>query len=798
MLDAIDHLTDILIGLAILFLVPLIFLGLKKDDLIRSVVSEKTALIVDETRSHGYLSREMFEEFQESLSKTGLLYDITLEHREKILEPEYRFRTIEEILEEQNKAFTGSNVYHYYPVSTNIPVVTDPIDNSGLTMNTETNASILAKSSNTPSNGHVHTDACFAHKHINPYGTTDMSNSPIIVQKYNSQQFYNDAGTAIMGYSYHGANVMCGLCYRRLYSFYYDLSYGKTSYLYYRNYFYDSAGTQSSTTTTVPIPWTGSNFLLNEINNKIYNFTQYEQAGIIAFPWEGYPKWDAAGNLSYIPYLGCSNVNAERHQNPAACYPVGKITNVNFSAGFSTNDYYGWLGDRMGNITLTCADCNGVLLQISTYASAAFPQINGYRVRSDISTNFNGYNHLGQIKNISAGAGMDLIPVDASQIQAFNDITTKVDSIWNVISNTKYNTPSLNVSPNGRNWNTTRSVPFLLPGMPLSEFSNGKWDIVWRPYRGCPYCGTFGSAYTCGQLESTRCDKVIASIVPTHPVQAVFTGEAIISTVTVIYLDGSTKVAVANTDFNTNTPITNKTVTLNMTDSYGNTKTCTIIVTVVPRTKTCIHGHTYNLSNDGSDPGCPFCKAWLASLRIEFPTTPTFTIFRGTTLAENGVTLLATYLDGHTELLESEYIDNLDRYYVGSQSVTMSYKGHYVYLMVVTKRNLKLCPVCHRHYELHPDDSDPGCPWCAARTPIFTGNVMRYDRKKYTKDILEALYEGDGIYRFTNEDFLKISIKSKRGSTGTRLISAIYINNNLDTIHVIKGGYVREDGYYYK
>ena len=75
---------------------------------------------------------------------------------------------------------------------------------------------------------------------------------------------------------------------------------------------------------------------------------------------------------------------------------------------------------------------------------------------------------------------------------------------------------------------------------------------------------------------------------------------------------------------------------------------------------------------------------------------------------------------------------------------------------------------------------------------------MQYYTKKYTRDILEALYEGEGIYRFTDEDFLKISVKSRRGSTGTKLLSAIYLNNNVDTIHVIKGGYIREDGYYYK
>jgi hypothetical protein len=422
--------------------------------------------------------------------------------------------------------------------------------------------------------------------------------------------------------------------------------------------------------------------------------------------------------------------------------------------------------------------------------------------RSSVSSWFYGFDSNGAIKQFDRTVSSSIYHNKTeAQCREFEKINNMAVSVHWAIRGTYDMIPwgTGGENDNKTTWYTrTTPIDFPLPGITIERRADLNNPVVWAPYRGCPYCGTFGSAYTCGKSEVTKCDKVIASIVPTHPVQAVFTGEALITTVSVTYMDGSTKVAVANTDFNTNIPITNKIVTLSLSDTLGNTKTCTIKVTVVPRTKTCIHGHTYNLNNDGSDPRCPFCKAWLASLSIEFPTTPTFSIYRGTTLAANGVTLLATYLDGHTELLESEYIDNLDKYYVGSQRVTMSYKGHYVYLTVVTKRNLKLCLVCHRQYELHPDDSDPGCPWCAARTPIFTGNVLQYYTKIYSKDILESLYEGDGIYRFTDDDYLKISVRSRRGSIGTRLISAIYLNNNMDTIHVIKAGYVREDGYYYK
>ncbi len=743
MLDAIDHLTDILIGIAILFLVPLIYIGLKQDDLIRSVVSEQTAKIVDETRSSGYLSREMFEEFQESLSKTGLLYDINLEHKERIMEPEYRFRTIDEILEEQNKAFNGSNVYHYYPVRTNIPFVTDPIDNSGLTMNTETNASVLAKSTNTPSTGHAHTDACYeGHRH---QGGNNLTFTHSHAHDYTCTRFL------YMG----GVDFICSSCG----DFYF---YAIGVYDRYGNYI---GGTPLLHTTDTCTKCQGTMYVRYGVNKYTYS------CGYVVDE-NGDSSADVIANGVTRVYPGMTSPQSVARQTyTSGCYsyhksqPYESMITYDQWTGEITNNYTVWSSVLQGTDLCTLPAYIGARGTFSWDATMMYlcyklsVQSNG-----TILWDFASCEYDGRIPNHTFPSGITI-----SQLYG---ILQSLPSAF-------------------RTYTGYYNVPYS-----TSVFFSGSQHVCSFNHSS----GTDRWVLTCGQAENYTqvCDKVIASIVPTHPVQAVFTGEALITTVKITYMDGSTKVAIANTDFSTNTPITDKTVTLSMTDAFGNTKNCTIIVTVVPRTRTCIHGHTYNLSNDGSDPGCPYCKSWLASFRIEYPTTPTFTIYRGTTLAANGVTLLATYLDGHTELLESEYIDNLDRYYVGSQNVTMSYKGHYVYLTVITKRNLKLCPICHRHYELHPDDSDPGCPWCAARTPIFTGNVLQYDRMKYTKDILEALYEGDGLYRFTDKDFFKISVKSRRGSIGTRLISAIYLNDNLDIIHVIKGGYVREDGYYYK
>ena len=806
MLDALDHLTDILIGLAILFLVPLIYSGLKQDTLIRTIVSEQTEQLIEETRSQGYLSREMYEDYQQSLAKTGFLYDIKLEHKQKILEPEYRFRTIDEILEEQNKAFTGTNIYHSYPVSTNIPVVSDSIDNSGLTMNTDTNESILARATTTPSTGHVHTDACYSgHRHVDPYSSISHSNAPVIFTALRDEVRYNGAYNLYYTYT---VDIMCASCYERLYSIGIATG-GAEVYILEVTYSSNAYGgsVASNRFFTLPGSYNSSTALAGNIaiGNVLSLYNHAKASGAAADQWSaadacyynlpGIPHIGNDGRLYYTPFNGCikkdrpsSSYGKIHGYNKNACYPLGKKSKVNMNF----NRYYDSDSNAsIMHVDVFCADCNK---QVVSLRSAYYSPGSTSRYSSYYSTSWYGYDTDGTIKEFrtDSGGGSGSYFSPGSSFAISNGI---IREAYNLLSSYFNSNNTYKVYENGTMYRTVTPVYFL-DAFPVRLSVVAAEPISYVNYLGCPYCGTYGTAYTCGQVDNyiLACDKKVISISPTHPVQSVYTNESLITTVIATYLDGSTKVVLATSYFSTATATQNQRVTLTYTDAFGTAHTTTITVNVIPRNKTCSHGHVYKLNNDGSDPGCPFCRQWLASLYVEFPTTPNFTIYRGTTLSGNGVTLLATYLDGHTELIETEYIDNLDRYYVGSQYVTMSYKGHNAYLTVVTKRNLKLCPVCHRQYELHPDDSEPGCPWCAARTPVFTGNVMQYYNKRYTNDIRKALYEGAGTYRFSDKDFITISVKSRRGSIGTRLLSTVYLNNEVNTIHVIESGYIREDG----
>jgi hypothetical protein len=147
-------------------------------------------------------------------------------------------------------------------------------------------------------------------------------------------------------------------------------------------------------------------------------------------------------------------------------------------------------------------------------------------------------------------------------------------------------------------------------------------------------------------------------------------------------------------------------------------------------------------------------------------------------------------MDGHTETITEGYEDNLDKHYLGTKMVTIGYKGATTQILVTTVCAKLTCDICGFVYELYPDGTNPGCPRCISKTPVFTGNVLHYDSVNYTEDILEKLYQ-DGIYRFNKEDMLAVTVENKSSSLVRNLLGKIYPNMTDRWLHLERSETIR-------
>lgn len=81
--DSLQKVFGILIAVIIFFLLPLYIAFEKKDDISYSLALKITTNFVDNVKTKGYLSQEMYNDFISKLAVTGNSYDIKLEHVSK-------------------------------------------------------------------------------------------------------------------------------------------------------------------------------------------------------------------------------------------------------------------------------------------------------------------------------------------------------------------------------------------------------------------------------------------------------------------------------------------------------------------------------------------------------------------------------------------------------------------------------------------------------------------------------------------------------------------------------------------
>ncbi len=725
---------DLFVAMIILFLSVLVYFGLRTETIVISMGKEGTKEFLEDIKKNAYFTIEDYERYLERLSLMRILCDIQLEHQYTVFEPEYRMRTLEEILAAQKAAYAGTNIYHYRAVETHAPTVSDPIDNSGITMNTQTNASILASATSTgASPGHVHTDDCYdGHVHKG-------ADSKVFTHTH-----AHAAGSCRAGYIAFYYDMKCSACGQthRIPAAWYHLDAGGNS-------IYDSSSPET----------------LRRCNNC--RSTDVHQVGSEIPEWAytcGYCK-DITGDGIYdkvpydVPYTFSSSYpqNNNRASYTSDCYKYHAHKDyrneiVNSSGGYTSGSRT--LMNMVNNgLQNYCVLPSFYIIGMDTkendnrdfpdstriYYSASYTDTEGLRFH------FQGYNLLESVINYNRpnpGFKENMSP----------------DEFAYLVSNYQSEYYRLTGS-NPASGSSYRSLSFYISDTLnlCNETMNNQWYLA------------------CGKEANGRlaCKQMVISIIPTNPTQAVFMGEELITTARATYADGSTGVILCTTNFKADATVKNADVTISYTNIKGTVLTAHMTVTVIPRTKTCTNRHTYNLKPDGSDPGCPFCQVYVQSIRIQSPNTSSMTITIGSTLQENGVILLVRYLDGRIETISSGYVDNLDNGYVGTKLVTIGYKGATTSIMVTTVCKKMPCDICGYVYDLNPDGTNPGCPRCISKTPVFTGNILSYENIDYTEDILDDLYE-DGIYSCGVNDNFSVKIRNRNSSIARNILRKIY------------------------
>ena len=237
--------------------------------------------------------------------------------------------------------------------------------------------------------------------------------------------------------------------------------------------------------------------------------------------------------------------------------------------------------------------------------------------------------------------------------------------------------------------------------------------------------------------DTTETNRIPASLSITPSSYTVYYGSEPTYSLLLTYDDNTSKLI---TEGYTKTGFTHgageKTVIFTYTE---NEKTVFSSVEILVRrnSKSCSHGHTYELDNYDNDNGCPICGTIIKSISI----APEYiTLVTGSNLP---ITITAIYLDEHTEIITLGWTSTYDSNKLGNQLVTVTYEGKVAYASVNVVKSLS-CPICGLEYDADLTAANPGCPICSKlvisieATPdiqsMSLGEELKLDVKANYKD----------------------------------------------------------------
>jgi len=760
-MNAFGRVIAVILAAILMFLFPLQYLAINQEAVLDSHVHSETTQFADEIMLQGYLTKDMYSTYSNELATTNQLYDIELVHS-KPLEgydigssstssiEDKLLQTSTYITHKTEKRFFGANI-----VKASHETTEDQVGFTTLSLSNKKVATITpnraAKTGGIQQMAtHVHIDVCYAgHRHnasclksLCPCGNP-------------SGKYYISARSAY----YEGeANTVGAVCYdcgaaviaaqnRRYQGDFYNFSCKNWAISY--AYGTDSNGVTTGNPLVVKAynnlislyslateyygaTYTSDGMLITE-TNLMRALTQKHGAGAVYF-W-----WNQSNTTSYIDIdsLYLRKCGSEEDITPICNQVVTSITatsptqTVIKGTSIHTTATATYLDGHTGTVACTSNYNGAVGTQIITLTFTGY--VYNAKTSGSITCNATITTKANTI-SCTAGKGhpdysgeFTLCPIcRAIEGLSANNSSVPYDGAQHGLSiNNTTGTATIvyyDIEPgSGVVWSTT-AAPSAVGAYPVHIYVHMYNTIT----------GSWGDWFAMERYITIY--PVLNSITANISATTIYRGASFpISSLLLNYNNGTSE-TISNgwtiSGFNSKDIGTQK-----VTISYGG-KSTVVSILVKRNIVTCEYGHTYELDDYDTDDGCPVCKVTLKSISV----SPEYiTVEKGSNL---DISVTATYLDGHTQLITSGWTSNFITNQLGNQLVTVTYQDKLAYVSVIVVENIT-CPICGTVYQ--PSSEEPGCPICSKKVVSIvatpTTQTIQYS-ENITLEVMATYLDG--------------------------------------------------------
>ncbi len=696
-----------LIAIILITIFPLQYLAQTYNENVDTYIDDDTKQLVNDIRDKGYLDKSMYEEFIGDLDNTRELYDIEIADIQPVSGQVEGLTTYD--AKEMASKRDGFIEASYHTVDKKLLKIsqTKVTEDEDLQLPTDKDEIHSLAT-------HTHADTCYAgHRHAS---SSCIASGDMTRQVYVTANYYNG------GQYVRGVSVKCASCNSVLYStgYTYDLGAG---YYYYT---YDAVGNMIYNRVSLNHNWDANTiqFAHNSVRT-IFDYctnaglwantswSSYDELSYTSRPfyWNlgNYPVYSGTG-ASYtavpIPFLGClqcGKSNFGRNFSCGLAQDENPICNQVITALTPTNPSQTIKKGESIIITATATYLDGHT-GIVICSSDFNPNLDG--------TQFVTLSYSALVNNAKYYATMNrgIYVTVISKVLTSISVSPTAQVVFRI------NPPSFTVYANYSDGTSTvlTSDKYLVSA--YNPYVLGKQTLTISYTEGGITKTTPFDLFIDDLMSITVTPTVLTVDRYTQPNALPITIMANSMYIPSWNVTGSHTISGYSPD-----TIGTQTVMVSY-KYYDTTRTATIQVDVTGLHKTCpICGTIYELKDDDTDPGCPFCKNTIVSIYV----TPEYIeVKQGQPLP---ATVLAKYQDGSTQVIDS-WTSNYDPERLGVQYVSVEYGGFTDEVSVFVMEATVICPVCKTEYAT----SKAKCPVCSqtvisiSATPASI-TVRRYD-----------------------------------------------------------------------